>query len=403
MARPRHLLWRSFVSALVALALSCWIYQTSVLYTEFLHLKAIRLFGAVQLVLFSSGTPAASVLALALLWRAGARTESRALALFLALLAYNMSSDALWFWARLHDWAPALRTVVSTVAPAAAIAAMGAFLEFSRLFPAHLSADNLFVGGARSRHERLWRALRGEVLARRTIWLGALAVFGLFVLPVQVIGIVRPTFDHPVLHLSQPLVIGALVAALALGVLNLRSGARMADAAARRRLFWVIEGFLAGTALVLVASAVKLAQMIAGVVTLPWYPPVVSAAFLLILGGLAVAMFYAGALDPGLAIQRTAIFGLVGLAMVFLFSAIENTMQNVVADHLHMSAHLSGLLSGGLVALTFDPVKERCGRLVARWSGRPHAAREVHRSKGRMNAGVRAVGRDHKVPPLHGH
>ncbi len=338
---------------------------------------------AVNLVLFNLGTPLAVVLAAALLWRGQRRPENRLLALFLALVAFLLSSDAFWWWRSIAHPPAWTGLAMDNLNAFASIASVAALLRFSSVFPLPLEPRHLTGPGP-------LRRLRSALLRPRIVWLLAVGFYVVLLLSWQLAELFGHAPAEPLTVALRMLAVAVLIAGVAAAVANLRTGARFADPAERRRLFWLIEGFLAGVAILVLGGALRLAAPLVGGTALRGaFGFALYLALLVILAGLAIAMFFSGALDPGLAIRRTAVFGLVGLTMVFVFAGVENAMQNVVADRLGMSDHLSGLISGGLVALTFDPIKERFNRLVGRWSGRSEhgRAREVHARPADVGAG----------------
>lgn len=332
-----------------------------------LPFSAELLLSIVPVGVVCSGTPAAAVLALALLWRTSQREDSRALALFLALLAYAMAGDGSWLFGSRHHWSPLLMQAMDTGVPLAGIFAIAAFVRFSTLFPQPLAPPSGGAEGGLSR-TRWW------LLRPRSLWGSATAVAVVLVLVPQTAqawaDLAGRSFHT--IQVVKPVVIGILLAAMALGVVNLRAGYRDADEEGRRRVFWIVEGFLAGTTLLLAASVLKALQMATGytVGMAWWFALAVYASLLVVLACLAVAMFYAGALDPSLAIRRTAVIGMVGISMIFVFAGVEQVVQQLLGDWLGMSDRFGGMLTGGIVALTFDPVKTRAGALVERWLGR---------------------------------
>ena len=314
---------------------------------------------------------AASFLALALLWRAQASRESRVLALFLALLAYWVGSQSIWLVPGFEDVSPFVDGAINVVHGWALLVCGAALLRFSALFPVELSPEGLLAVGAGIQPAGAVLGMRAALLRPRLVWGITL---GMCLAVAAVMPLLLPSFPHyrAVGAVAVPVLIVLQLAILVSAAANLRSGYRVADEAGRRRVFWLLEGLLAGASILVIASAVKALQLLTYTRpgALNWYAGAIYLSILVILAGIAVAMFFSGALDPALAIRRTAVFGLVGITMVFIFAGVENAMQNLVAERLGMSDHLSGLISGGLVALTFDRIKERFNRLVERWSGR---------------------------------
>jgi hypothetical protein len=182
----------------------------------------------------------------------------------------------------------------------------------------------------------------------------------------------------PLLWMVVPATIALMLATLAVAVANLRLGYALADAEGRRRIFWIVEGFLAGTGIVVVASAVKLATMVGGSgAGAGWYPLAGFAALFVMVVCLGIAMFGAGAIDPALVVRRTALVGAVGVAMIFLFAGVEQAVQQYVGEWLGWSDRLGGIVTGGIVALSVDPVKRQVEALAARILARDRTVEEA--------------------------
>jgi hypothetical protein len=175
-------------------------------------------------------------------------------------------------------------------------------------------------------------------------------------------------------HILRPIVLAVVLAAFILGGTNLQLAYRSATREGRRRTFWVIEGFVATVAVFTLASLLKAVQMAGGGQSGEWYSLAVVLAFDVFLGCLTIAMFFSGALDPSLAIKRTAIYGALGLVLVFIFVAVENAVQDHLRAWLHLSDSASGVVIGGTVALTVEPIKERITRLTERLLRGPDAS-----------------------------
>jgi hypothetical protein len=301
--------------------------------------------------------PAAAVLSLVLAWRSGHREDARALATFLALTGFVLGGDGLWFLVQGSGVPAWLASTADLSVPVCGLAGMAAMLRFSCTFPRPLAPAELPPA-------QRWCTDAGAV-RRVAAW----AIAALIVVPESArIAAAAWWQPLPELRAVKYVVLAMLVASLALSATNLRAGHRGADAEGRRRIYWVLEGFLLATAIAVVASALKLLQDVTGY-TPPlrfWYPLAIVAAFTALLACLAIAMFYAGAVDPALAIRRTAVAGLVGLAMVVLFAALEQALQGWLGARLGLSDRAGGIMTGVMVGFAFEPVRARTAAFVER-------------------------------------
>ncbi len=74
---------------------------------------------------------------------------------------------------------------------------------------------------------------------------------------------------------------------------------------------------------------------------------------------LAFAIFFQGALDPRLAISRTSVIGLFGIALPPLILAGERFIQHGLLDQLNLPKHSTTWVFVGLTAVTFRPISRR--------------------------------------------
>jgi hypothetical protein len=299
---------------------------------------------------------ASAALALTLVWRSSAASGALPLAAFLALLASVMSHVGLYRWSTDAHLSSLWVGVLDLALPAAILYMTAALVRFSALFPQPLEAADFRSGG------RL-RAFRVAALRPGASWLPASALFAAAVL----VTVTNPELIRYVRPAMLALVLGAFV----LSVSNLRVAYRAAAPDGRRRMFWVFEGLLATVVIFAVASALRLIQMIGGGTTGKFFTVSMIVAFLVLVVCLTIAMFFSGALDPALTIKRTAVYGLLGVALVFVFVAVENTVQDHFRAWLGLSDSSSGIIIGGTVALTVEPIKHQISRLaermLARW------------------------------------
>jgi hypothetical protein len=318
-----------------------------------------------------AGTIAAAVLAVALAWRRSAQSGTFPLAIFLALLASFFSHDALYRWAAQADLSQRTTEWIDLTAPAALIFMTASLVRFSAVFPQPLDATAVRSRGSLG-------ALRRAALSPRPVWTTAAALMGVIVIASALGGDSAPRY-------VRPFTLPVIVAALLISVGNVRLGYRAADLAGRRRMFWVMEGFLLMGGVIALATVVRIARLLVGAPSPQsglWFAAPALLAFFLLLVCLIIAMFFSGALDPTLALQRTAVYGVVGIALVFLFTAVESAVHEHVKAWLGLSDSNSGILVGGVVALSVEPLKHRISRLsdriLARFGVAPKQPKHPH-------------------------
>jgi hypothetical protein len=369
MNRIALLAFRLGLTALLLAAAWLQIYGFAPVPAALHHASPARRGVVVAWVVLSGGGALASVtLGLALLWRVAPRPDARALAAFAGMAAWFFAWGGI---ARLNGGnqpGSLLHGVVEQSVPVAVLFGLAALLRFSVLFPRPLTPADL-PGRAR----RL-------LLDGRVAWGGAVGWVALVAALawVDTLVMARHPRAAPLLWMVVPATIALMLATLAVAVANLRLGYALADAEGRRRIFWIVEGFLAGTGIVVVASAVKLATMVGGSgAGAGWYPLAGFAALFVMVVCLGIAMFGAGAIDPALVVRRTALVGAVGVAMIFLFAGVEQAVQQYVGEWLGWSDRLGGIVTGGIVALSVDPVKRQVEALAARILARDRTVEEA--------------------------
>ncbi|HEY7767559.1 hypothetical protein [Longimicrobium sp.] len=325
--------------------------------------------GVIGVVLLLVLAPlSAAGLALVLAWRSWMRDDARVLALFLGLLSYALGAEGTWSVLRksgLPDWAV---SVLDTGMPLAAVAGMAVMIRFSGIFPRPLSPRDIRPGVSRAgriaAYAQLW-AMDPARLRSTAAWF-----CGLVVVVPQALSISTDLRGDEIdlVVYAKYLVLAALLATVTLSAANLRTNYRLADAAGRRQVFWVLEGFLFATAVAVLASALKLLQNATGYqAPLPhWYALALVGAFLGLLACLAIALFGSGALDPSLALRRTAVSGMLGLLAVVLFAVSEQVMQEWLGARLGLSPRTGGIVTGVALGLAFEPLRTRTSAFVER-------------------------------------
>lgn len=280
--------------------------------------------------------------------RALHRPEARALAVFLALLVAPLNLVALL---------GADPGLIRQLAFVQLVLLAVAFLRFAQVFP------------------------RGSAAAPGQKMVGSLIGAGL----AAVLLLSIPPQRDLLFHLALLAAFCFVLVILVHGVRWLRRNYAVADLADRRRLLWAVQGFRAALWLCLVsfvfAPAVigllersfmagwRQAEAPPGTAPIAWDPLAMTSwqmavleglsvlPIVLIVAGLAVAVFYDGGLDPGLIIRRTSMYGVLGVALTFLFAGVENIFAAYVVSALGLPGNFAAAFAGGTVALSLGPLR----------------------------------------------
>jgi len=162
---------------------------------------------------------------------------------------------------------------------------------------------------------------------------------------------------------------------IALAVLNFLAGYRRAEPGKRRAALWLVVGIVgAGLAILVTASTLTMEILLPielGFVTRQ-APLIAVAAPLFMVLCVAVAVFGSGAIDPTLALRRSTINGIAGMAGLTVFAGLENVLSAWVEGRLGLPGSLGSFLAGGVAAAVFVPVRHALRRVAAQ--GREDAA-----------------------------
>ena len=366
---------------------------------------------------------AAAALVVALAWRALHRPEARALALSLgfALLAGGLvvssTRAAPGFFRSLQALLAPAETSLVFGASAAALAG-AAFLRFTALFPRPLDGERLrrFFLEVQQGQDSLgwWDRLAVRIreslerLARRwrmdgpwlesprwkTFWwgvdpetLGNVERFLGFVQssrywmwvsgPLLVTAAMarfpwEVALSAPVarwLSFYVPVVVAVVslflwfTTAFSVGLLFfLRPSYAFCELGERRQMLWIVEGCLIAIWATLLMMALSIAIRIMG------FDPALLVGAGMGLTGLAVvlcfalAIFYRGALEPGLAIRATTLYGALALLLTSVFVGLETLVSAYVVGAFGLPEGAGGWVSGTVIALLFGPLRARVER-----------------------------------------
>jgi hypothetical protein len=321
------------------------------------------------------------------MWKAPNRADARVLTLFMAFLAI--------FWGSLFrflhiDGSGTEVSVqlsygggwVSQTALASLLLAMASFNRFSALFPRPLTAERL----PPPRRFYALRKLRAATLSPLPVWGGVAAIliiqnFGLDVV-VKIAGVetAEETARAQTLLLSVlygMIALAALysLAAIVLGMRNLRASYRMASPEERKRILWVVSGFSLASWMVLAAFGILIV-----IVTTPLDVTALGAAVplglvlapLVLVISATIGVLYSGAIDSALVLRASTMYGALAAIGVVAFAGIENALSAVLEDRLALPGLLGSVIAGTLVAAVLFPL-----RAVVRRYARARTAHEL--------------------------
>jgi class 3 adenylate cyclase len=157
-----------------------------------------------------------------------------------------------------------------------------------------------------------------------------------------------------------------------ISLLFLGSGYVRSDEQERQRILWVILGIVLAVGL---ASTWTVFDYFA---TLWGFEPfrsfyvntrdfVVPVAAFVLLTGFAVGVLASGAFDVRPLVDKTVLYGLLGVALLFGFGAIEFTLSEVVMTRVGAPSGASSWLAGGVVAIAFGPLRKSFKKRVDGW------------------------------------
>lgn len=389
MARSPSWTFRVFVGALTVGSLI----HVGVLFPRFFTIQGMlppqakpAAWGILLTVLTAVG---ACVLALILVVRSWDHAGARYLALFLAFLASVWGSLLRFLQVEVAEREVNVHLagegLSATLGIAGLLLSVAAFIRFSTLFPVTLGPDTL----PPPRRLFFLRRLRLQFLRPRVVWGTAIFLIllrelgGLVFLFVAesggITGRVDPTTlaaaDVPVLFWASLIATGVIVgifplAGIGLGVGNLFSGYRVAPREDRQRVLWLVAGVsLAGwmvvgglgTFLLLVLFRLDPPGWISSLLLVL---PILAPAVLVVTTG--VALFYSGAVDPGLVLKRSTVLGALGAMGILLFAGLEEALSDLVASRMGLPGIVGSIVAGAVAAGVMIPMRKVLGKAASR-------------------------------------
>jgi hypothetical protein len=327
--------WQRWVVLIVApAAMALAIYCLPLIWSSSEDTLRVRLYDTISV----SASIAMLAISALIAWRAGDSAANLAMAL--ALTAACVSDTAV---ITLENLGLGRTLFGQTVDKLTYILGAGLFLRASQYFPRRLTAD------------RVGNRVLAALLKPVALW------------PVAVVLSLIAT--------SFPLAIYATVARLAiigLGIIFFYKSYRTGDADARRKVLWFLAMAISAAAFTIVTWSVRLAigdgapetlRLVLGV-------SLASLNYLAILGCVAAAVFYAGAISPSLVIRKTVVYGLTTALLLFVFATVEVFLHHQIVHFLHVTDTFASSLIGGAFGLTFHPVKHFFEHLLKRYQSR---------------------------------
>lgn len=275
-----------------------------------------------------------------------------------------------------------------TVANAGVLFGALGMLRFLALFPRPVTAEDQRAVHARklsklsaAKRAKMERDIEGvfrliEVIQRGRIWrlAGAVAV----ALGVVMAGLYPYSEGDPGDGILFVILFVPTMLAVAwgapLGVAMSNMAFTGGDADERRRLAWIRWGLTAAVVSFSLFGALMGVGIWIGFESLLLVGSTFAALALplpLFLIGLAIAVLYQGALDPSLAVRRTAVYGALGVIFVFLFAGLGNAASDVVQARLGLPGFVGSGLYGGTVAILLLPLRKRFSGIAGRWMRGP--------------------------------
>jgi hypothetical protein len=159
------------------------------------------------------------------------------------------------------------------------------------------------------------------------------------------------------------------LAAIGLGIRNLATGYRLASIEDRKRVLWLVAGVSAAGWMVLASF---FGFLLALVLNLPGWIPLVLLALLVLAPTVlvistAIALFYAGSVDPALVLQRSTVIGILGALGFLLFAGLEEVLSDWVASRLGLPDMIGALMAASLAAGFMILLRKTVGRAASRF------------------------------------
>ncbi|MFC1575972.1 hypothetical protein ACFL5A_04955 [Gemmatimonadota bacterium] len=287
---------------------------------------------------------------------------------------YRIFTVTVWGWARESTW---WYSLIIIVAPVSATVAATAFLQFSVSFPRTLTLSRRQTGRKNPDVGYFFRSTLP--FSWKLWWIPAAVLVTLLATVIQwrMTGTMGWGFVA-----SWGLAFLAVLAFFLAGVANVAHSTRTAAGEERRRVLWIAGGvlvFLLGAVLFLLVrfSWFQYADDFA-IIPTHWSPfrqflavhnnhsLVATLAWIGTSAAFLYAIFGAGALDPGLAVKRSTVYGTLGAIFLVGFAVLESALEDFVRASLGLPGSVGSVMAAGVVALALIPFHKRLKRTADR-------------------------------------
>ena len=298
----------------------------------------------------------AGALALVVLWLAPVTSASAMFSLYLAALAF-VSADSGKFVLvdsvlEATGASEATERAVGAALFAAALScSLAAGLRWSQLFPRRLSVADIRAHVRQPMLAWLQEAMIRRGMAWFTVGIGGFLLFATASLRFR---------DFTATQLA--ITLGVPMSVLVLGTLNLSVNHKAGTPSEKYRIYWVLEAGIVASLLSFAAMLVDVAVHVFRVQAplISWLHAVLLPLSLLsLIGLLAIAALYAGAVDSRLVIRKTILYAATGFVLTAVFVAIEGLASEFLVARLGLPERAGGWLAGIAIALTSGSVKHR--------------------------------------------
>lgn len=170
---------------------------------------------------------------------------------------------------------------------------------------------------------------------------------------------------------KEALLNGAGFPALLVGFAFTWTSFRLADAQQMRRLLWVALAAIITALWVTLAVVLGVLAGFSDIAVINAAAPIVAATYSpftagINLTGMALAIFYSGALDLRPIINKTTAYSLMFIAMTMLFAGVEEAVQSVLVSRLGLANGLGNWIGAGVVAVAFGPIHTKIDHTLKR-------------------------------------
>ncbi|MFC1574724.1 adenylate/guanylate cyclase domain-containing protein [Gemmatimonadota bacterium] len=256
-------------------------------------------------------------------------------------------------------------------------------LRFVMLFPRTLTPEDL--GGSRSeeahgkspsRGRRILHRVQRSLISQPSIlWVLALLVASLFFLRTHFIAapyhLLFTTTASPFDWVGAFFILPILSVLTGLGFSFLQAGYRISTSEERRRVLWLLLGFLISSFFLILLALSFYLVLLTGLDAFHVLLIALSRSFVVLVSfplftGFSLAILYSGAFDVRPILTRTSVYGSLAVLFLFLLGGFGNLAEGWVEGGLGFPAGVGTVVTGGTLAVVLIPLKRRMDRFMNR-------------------------------------